>query len=98
MLNKLKAKLLMSWFKKATKDVDTKEEREIMTDVVIKKGMPEWLASSLALLLGIVLEVMHTLDVSVLFSDPVSFGKVLLSAVVARLLMQLQKPGSVEKK
>jgi len=98
MLNKLKAKIFMSWFKKATKDIDTKEEREVMADVVVKKGMPEWLASSLALLIGIVLEVMHTMDISMLFSDPIAFGKVLLSAVLARILMQIQRPNSVEKK
>lgn len=97
MLNKIKAKLFKRWFSKATEKIDTIEERKVMTDEVVKKGMPEWAASGLALLIGIILESMHTLDITVLFSDPVSFGKMLLSAVLARVLLQLQTPNTDKK-
>lgn len=92
----VKTKFLKDARDKILAPIDTKEERDKMVaEVVTKKGLPEWAASGLSLVLAVLLEAMQSVDVSLILTDPKTFGKVLLSAVAARLLMQLQKPGTV---
>lgn len=87
-------------FNKAIEPYDTERERNEIMETQIKRGMPEWMASGLSVLLGVIISALQTTDVSLLFTDPKAFGKMLLIAIVSRLLMQLQKPGTivVEKK
>lgn len=71
----------------ALKKIDTAEERE-----AISHGLPGWAATTVAALLALVYSFLEGADPSILVNDPVLFGKMLISFVGIRLLMQWQTP------
>lgn len=74
--------------------LDTPEEQTQLVTGTIKKGIPPSIAWAFAIFLGVVLEALQTADLSLLFSDPKSLGKMLAIAVLSKLLMRMQQPGS----
>lgn len=83
----IKKTLVKKGVQVALKKIDTTEERE-----AISHGLPGWLATCAAAVLTLVYTFLEGADLNVLVNNPVLFGKMLLTFVVTRLLMQWQTP------
>ena len=95
LLNRLKGKFVRKEVMAIKDKLDTPEEQAAFKEGLVKKGMSPHFATFLAFMAPIVLEVLSSADPSLLFSDPLTFGRVLLTGVVVRLVMQAAPPGTV---
>lgn len=83
----LKKALVKKGVQIALKKIDTVEERE-----AISHGLPGWLATCAAAVLTLISTFFEGADLNLLIQNPALFGKMLLTFVVTRLLMQWQTP------
>lgn len=97
-----KAALLRRDINRAIAPIDTVEERTQMADEQIKKGVPPWLATVGASVVGLLVVAIQDVVNGGNFADLVANPKKLVTALIAALLIRvahgLTPPAPEEKK
>src|SRR6187549_3177992 len=75
-------------------EIDTPEEQQKIVTGIVRKGIPPFIAWALSLLIGVIAETLQTADISLLFTEPKTFGKIFLWMVLSKLLMKMPQPGA----
>lgn len=94
----LKAWLVKKEIGRVLAPYDTKEEMDKIMEEQVQKGIPPWLANIGAVVLSAVVITLQTSDINLAMTDPKTYLKWLVVAVITRLLAQMQPPGTVVKK